>query len=310
MRNRQELARKTSTLNAILDAIPALLAVWDRNVRYQLVNRAFEGWRGVARDQFIGYTMEQAMGANEFEQNLPWVERVLGGETVVFERDYPQARDNRHMSVTYTPLRMAGGEVDGFIELRQDITQSREERQRLVGLSEHDPLTGLLNRAGFEAYLVEKMQRGLGARLAVLYIDLDHFKPVNDQHGHATGDEVLREFAMRLKSTVRPTDEVARLGGDEFGIVLLGVREQNDVATVADKVIAVALMPFEVGSKTLQIGASVGAAYNADLPGGWRGLLARADAKVYEAKAAGRSRRVLADFGEATVTGLSDRLIG
>jgi diguanylate cyclase (GGDEF)-like protein len=253
--------------------------------------------------------MEQAMGADEFNQNLPWIERALGGETVVYERDYPDARDNRHMSVTYTPLRLEDGSVDGFVELRQDITQTREERLRLVGLSEHDPLTGLLNRAGFEAYLTGKMNRGEGGTLAVLYIDLDHFKPVNDHYGHAAGDELLRQFGARLKATVRPTDAVARLGGDEFAIVLMGVREAANVAIVADKVIEAASTPYEVGGRSLRIGASVGGAHNAELAGGWKGLVARADAKAYEAKAAGRGRRVVSDF-ETTTSMDSDREAG
>jgi diguanylate cyclase (GGDEF)-like protein/PAS domain S-box-containing protein len=310
VRGRQELARKTLTLNAIVEAIPAILAVWDGGVRYQLVNRAFERWRGSERERFVGYTMEQAMGTDEFKRCVPWIERALGGETVVYERDYPDARDCRHMSVTYTPLRLEDGSVGGFIELRQDITKSREERLRLVGLSEHDPLTGLLNRAGFESYLIEKMNRGEGGTLAVLYIDLDHFKPVNDRHGHAAGDDLLRQFSARLKAAVRPTDAVARLGGDEFAIVLMGVREATHIATVADKVIEAASTPYEVGGHTLRISASVGAAHNAELAGGWKGLVARADAKAYEAKAAGRGRRVLSDFGGTVTSKVSDRQAG
>lgn len=303
MINRQELARKTSTLNSIVEAIPAMLAVWDGAVRYQLVNRAFERWRGRGREVFLGRTMKDALGPDEFASSLPWIERALAGETVVYERDFPNARDYRHVSVTYTPLRREDGSVDGFIGLAQDITDHRDERRRLVHLSEHDPLTGLLNRAGFESYLIEKVSCGEAAGLAVIYIDLDHFKPVNDRYGHATGDEMLREFGMRLKAIVRPSDAVARVGGDEFGIVLAGVREASHAAQVADKVVDAAMVPFQVGGASLRISASVGVAYNGELEGGWQGLLARADAKTYEAKAAGRGRRVLADFDEPAASG-------
>jgi diguanylate cyclase (GGDEF)-like protein/PAS domain S-box-containing protein len=299
---RAALARKTSTLNSIVEAIPAVLAVCDNDMRYQLVNRAFERWRGREREHFIGNTIKQAVDADEFERSLPWVQRVLAGETVVYEKDYPDATEYRHMCVTYTPLRLEDGSVSGFIGLAQDITDHREERLRLLGLSEHDPLTGLLNRAGFEGFLIEKMNRGDGSLLAALYIDLDHFKPVNDQHGHAMGDELLRQFAARLKAVVRPTDAVARLGGDEFGVVLVGVRAAMHAATVADKIVEAALVPFEVGNLKLKISASVGASYNADLEGGWKGLLARADAKAYEAKAAGRGRRVLPNPGDSSLT--------
>ena len=298
--NREELEKKTSTLNAIVEAIPAMLAVWDGSIRCQLVNRAFERWRGRARETFLGQNMGEALGVEEYARGSAWVERALAGETVVHETDYPNAREYRHLSITYTPLRLQDGSVDGFISLAQDITHHREERLRLAALSEHDPLTGLLNRAGFETYIIEKVNRSEGGTLAVLYIDLDYFKPVNDRHGHAAGDEVLRQFAARLKTAVRPTDAVARLGGDEFGIVLAGVREANHAATVADKVVQAARVPYKLGAQMVEIGVSVGVAYNADLEGGWRDLLARADAKVYEAKAAGRDRFVLAEFEEPT----------
>jgi len=295
--NREELARKTSTLNSIVEAIPAMLAVWDGNVRCQLVNRAFERWRDRPRESFLGRGMEEALGPDEYARSSPWLERALAGETVVHEEDYPSAREYRHLSITYTPLRLQDGSVGGFIGIAQDITHHRQERLRLAALSEHDPLTGLLNRAGFETYIIEKVNRGEGATLAVLYIDLDYFKAVNDRYGHAAGDEVLRQFAARLKAAVRPSDAVARLGGDEFGIVLGGVREPNHAATVAEKVVETASMPFAVADLALTIGASVGVAYDADREGGWKGLLARADAKVYEAKAAGRGRSAIADFG-------------
>jgi diguanylate cyclase (GGDEF)-like protein/PAS domain S-box-containing protein len=287
-----------------------MLAVWDGAARYQLVNRAFERWRGCGREAFLGRSMEEAIGPEEFASSAPWIERALAGETVVYEKDYPNARDCRHVSVTYTPLRREDGSVDGFIGLAQDITDQRDERRRLVRLSEHDPLTGLLNRAGLESYLIEMVSRREAGTLAVLYIDLDHFKPVNDQYGHAAGDDLLREFGVRLKASVRPSDAVARVGGDEFGIVLAGVRESSHAARVADKVIEAALAPFEVGGVSLRISASVGVAYNAELEGGWKGLLARADAKVYEAKAAGRGRRAVADFSEPAVCDQAARSAG
>jgi diguanylate cyclase (GGDEF)-like protein len=95
-------------------------------------------------------------------------------------------------------------------------------------------LTGLLNRAGFESYLKGKVKQGDDASLAALYIDLDYLKLVNDQHGHASGDEVLRQFAERVQNVVRPTDAVARLGGDEFGVVVAHVRSVEDAAQVAE----------------------------------------------------------------------------
>lgn len=290
--DRQELARQTATLNAIVEAAPSMIAVLDSRSRYLLVNSTFERWMKRGREEVIGRSMEEVAGPPEYARNLPRIKQALAGETVTFENEYPRSRHLRHISITYIPMRVGDGSVAGFIAIAQNITSQWEEKLRLLSLSERDPLTGLLNRAGFHNYLERKSAQGEGRFMAVLYIDLDHFKPVNDSHGHAAGDEVLREFALRLLTLVRPTDAVARLGGDEFGIALCGVREPGHAATVGNKVVEMAHEPIVVADIELTIGASVGVAVNADWYGGWNGLIERADAMVYEAKAAGRGRCV------------------
>jgi diguanylate cyclase (GGDEF)-like protein/PAS domain S-box-containing protein len=283
----QSLTRQTATLHTVLEAIPDMVAVWDRNARYRLVNRAFEDWRGERQD-VIGRTIAEVDGAAEYEQRRPWIERALAGETVTCHQEYPLDEKVRHVSVTYLPLRLEDGTVDGFIGITQDITYHREESMRLTLLSERDALTGLLNRAGFDSYLNKHTFDGQGSALAVLYIDLDRFKPINDTYGHASGDAVLREFSQRLLSLTRHGDAVARLGGDEFGIVLRAVSDASHASKVADKVVEIARIPFQVAGESLTIGASVGVALNAEREGSWRGLVARADAMTYQAKSAGR----------------------
>jgi diguanylate cyclase (GGDEF)-like protein/PAS domain S-box-containing protein len=295
---REELARETATLNSVIEAIPAMVAVWDTDLRYRLVNKAFERWRGRSREELIGRTLDETSGDTEYPRSLLWVERVLAGETVSFERDYPSAVSSRHVSITYLPLRLKDGQVAGFLEVAQDITLHREENFRLLHLSERDPLTGLLNRIGLEKYLSKVTAQGSGGGVALLYIDLDHFKPINDAHGHAAGDEVLREFSARLQRIVRPSDAVARLGGDEFAIVLAGIRQPESAVAVADKVVEVAQEPVIIGKLVVRVGASVGLAFDANKEGGWKGLIARADALVYQAKANGRGQRVLAPRDE------------
>jgi diguanylate cyclase (GGDEF)-like protein/PAS domain S-box-containing protein len=291
---RQELARQTATLNAIIEAIPAVVAVWDTDLRYRIVNKASERWRGQDRSTYIGRTLQEVLPAHEYERSLPWFRRALAGESVVYEKDYPEAAETRHVRSMYMPLYLDDGTVGGVIGVSQDITHQWEENIRLTLLSERDALTGLMNRAGFETYLNRKMSQGDGGSVAVLYIDLDYFKPINDRYGHAAGDEVLRQFGSRLQSAVRPTDAVARLGGDEFGVVLAGVRTPEDASIVANKVVGLARQPFTVRDHTLTIGASVGVAFGADEQGGWRDLVNRADTMAYEAKAAGRGRSALA----------------
>ena len=288
----RELRDQTVTLNAIIESIPAMVAVVDPQLRYRLINRAYEGWRKRVRTDLIGHDLQECLETAEFQRSLPFAQQALAGETVSYELHNPTAAEIRHVAVTLVPLRLEDGSGTGFISIAHDITLQREEKDRLELLSERDPLTGLLNRAGFEKYLSQKLRQGEGRSCGLLYIDLDHFKPINDSHGHAAGDEVLREFAARLLAAVRPTDAVARLGGDEFAIVLAGLRKPENATRIAHKVVELASVPFRVADDLLLLSASVGVAFNADAEGGWKGLVQRADALLYQAKAASRARPV------------------
>lgn len=288
VRARNELFRQTATLGSIAEAIPAVVVVVDGQQRYRFVNAAFERWRGEPRERVLGRSLVEVMGPDEHAQTLSWIERALRGEAVNFERRQVRDGRERYLSVSYIPLRDAGGAVDGFVGIGQDITAHREEAQRLIELSEHDGLTGLLNRQGFDSYLQRNHRALLEGEMALLYIDLDHFKPVNDRHGHAAGDAVLRLFAERLQALVRPSDAVARLGGDEFAVVLPSVQRRSVADGVARKVVHAAGEAFCIGELQVHIGASVGVALAGD--DGVAGLMARADAAVYRAKLAGRGQ--------------------
>ena len=290
---RRQLARQTAMLNTIIEAIPAMVAVFDRDMRYLLVNKGFERWQGMGRAELIGRTAKETMDPEEYELSCSWAERALAGETVSYEREYPGAVELRHVSLTYLPLRLDDDSIVGFFGVAQDITQHREENLRLMLLAERDPLTGLLNRAGFEEFIETRVRQGEAAALAVVYIDLDHFKPVNDTYGHAAGDKVLCEFSLRLLRLLRPTDAVARLGGDEFAVVLSSVRCIEDAGKVAEKIVDMARQPFSFAERKIFIGASVGVA--CDASEGWKALVEQADAMAYRAKAAGRGRFALAD---------------
>jgi diguanylate cyclase (GGDEF)-like protein/PAS domain S-box-containing protein len=290
VRAKAQLQRQAATLRSVAEALPAMVAVVGTDYRYRFVNSSFERWIGAQRDRIVGRTMIEVLGRAEFERSKGWVQRALAGESVSFEKDYPDRRGGRHLAISYVPMWLDSSTVDGFVGIALDITRHKHEEVRLLQLSQRDALTGLLNRAGFQQEL-ERQAQGDAALLALLYIDLDHFKPVNDSHGHPVGDAVLQQFARRLAESVRPTDAVSRLGGDEFAILLVGVRESANARAVADKVIAAACSPFDVGALRLQIGASVGVAFGIEPAGGWRDLVARADAALYRAKEAGRGRQ-------------------
>ncbi len=286
----KQLYTQASVLNTIVDEIPSSVAIWDRELRYRLVNKAFERWRGREREGVIGKTVAEVTGAEEFALSKPWIDRALKGENVTYEKQYDRGAVRR-VSASYSPLLAEDGSVIGIVAMAHDITTHYRERQRLQHLSERDSLTGLLNRLAFEEWIADACEENGGRDLAVLYIDLDHFKPVNDQYGHAVGDLALGEFAKRLSAVVRPTDAIARLGGDEFAIALRGVRCVTDAGMIAQKVVAEAARPMHVDAHTIQIGASVGVAVDATREDdGWKGLIKRADDLLYRAKGSGRGR--------------------
>lgn len=279
------LERQSAALTAVTEAVPAVVMVVDPQLRYRFVNDAFERWRGMGRGRIVNRSMEEVLGDLEYLRMRPWAQRALSGETVQFERDYGGDDAPVHLAFACMPLRLADGRIDGFVAVGQDITAHRLEQLRLLHLAERDPLTGLLNRGGLDQHLQQMQRSRDDSAMALLYIDLDRFKPVNDQHGHAAGDKLLQFVADRLQHLVRPTDAVARLGGDEFAILLGGLRERAHALAVADKVVAAVGTPFELDSLRVEIGASVGVAWSRGDTGD---LAQRADAALYEAKRAGR----------------------
>jgi diguanylate cyclase (GGDEF)-like protein len=173
---------------------------------------------------------------------------------------------------------------------RQSLRAEREAAEQVRFLAHHDALSGLLNRTSFQQAMQQSVDIGRagGQAFAVLCIDLDHFKEINDTMGHAAGDAVLREASSRLQEVTRQGDRVARLGGDEFAVLQAHVSQAEDVGRLAQRVVQVLAEPYDVGGQSLLCGGSVGAAiYGVDglAPAE---LLHRADLALYRAKAAGR----------------------
>jgi diguanylate cyclase (GGDEF)-like protein/PAS domain S-box-containing protein len=285
---REELRRQGALLHSVTESLPVLVSAVDRDLRYRFVNSAFEQWHGLARQAVVGRLVNQVLSAEDLASSLPWAQRALAGETVQFERHYAQRPGQPTLSVTYIPVRLEDGSSDGFVGVGFDITPHRQEQRRLLRLAERDALTGLLNRAGFLAALEAALDAGAGPELALLYVDLDGFKPVNDLYGHAAGDAFLQAVAGRMTRLLRPSDAVARLGGDEFAVLISGVRQRAAAEGVAAKIVQAASQPVRWGEVVLQAGASVGVALGALASAGAAQLLQRADAQLYRAKQAGR----------------------
>ena len=156
----------------------------------------------------------------------------------------------------------------------------------------HDPVTDLANSRLFEDRVTQSLSisRRSGSNLALLFVDLDRFKFVNDNHGHKVGDELLRAVAQRLLASIRDEDTVARIGGDEFGVLLQQVAHTHDAELVAGEIVTALSKPFAIRDLTLRIGASVGVTLFPDRGDTYDSIISRADSAMYRAKADGRGQ--------------------
>ncbi len=286
LRGRTELQRSESILNIVAATLPVLVAVVDRQERFIFVNDAFARSARRSQSSIVGLSAREVLGEAEHQRRMPHIEQALAGHRQMFET----TTDGHHFETSYIPFHDAEGQVAGLVSVSQDVTGHKRQHQILLDASQTDPLTGALNRAGFDLRVNEALQGASDERpLALLMVDLDRFKPVNDQHGHATGDGLLVAVAQRLQNVLRPTDMLARLGGDEFAVVLPDIKDDAAAATVARKIVAALGDRFKIEGKELSIGASVGLAMaRADdtVPA----LTHRADVALYQAKRGGRGR--------------------
>lgn len=183
------------------------------------------------------------------------------------------------------------------VGILSDVSELRGVQARLQQLAHYDQLTGLANRLLLQDRLVQAIYRGrrYGLRVAVLFLDLDHFKRINDSFGHAIGDLVLREAAIRIKSSIRNDDTAARHGGDEFVVIVEKFADQSQVIALAEKLRTTLAQPMLIGGQVFHISSSIGIAMFPDNGGEAEQLLRGADTAMYEAKAQGRNKFVLYD---------------
>ncbi|MEM7662669.1 MAG: diguanylate cyclase [Pseudomonadota bacterium] len=201
-----------------------------------------------------------------------------------------QAEDGRIyiISLSGSPRRDEAGEIIGYFGLGTDVTERVAAQDELKFLAEHDPLTELANRRAFEAKMNQLLTSEGPSSFAIIAIDLDGFKAINDTHGHDIGDHILRAVASRIRMTTRSTDWAARIGGDEFVFVAEQVRDEEAAAAVAERLIRVLSEPYIVDSRTLRVGASAGVSLAGDPRPRAVDLMKQADEALYDAKAAGK----------------------
>jgi diguanylate cyclase (GGDEF)-like protein/PAS domain S-box-containing protein len=298
-RKESELRRAESEerLRTITDNVPVLIAHLDSERRYVFANAVHQSWLGKPAGDILGKTMEEAFGADYLAPQAKALELAWRGQASQCEHEIVRKKQTRIAHTTFLP-QLRDGAVAGVYVLTTDATASRLHERSLHALAHTDTLTGLPNRRHFESALqgAARIARpGRGA--ALLYLDVDYFKQINDRFGHAVGDAVLVEFARRLRGAVRGSDLVSRLAGDEFTVLLGDVAGEADVELVVRKILAAMRAPFELDALVLQVGTSIGAAL-ADQPDpAPASLLDTADRALYMAKEAGRNTWAMLRLG-------------
>jgi diguanylate cyclase (GGDEF)-like protein/PAS domain S-box-containing protein len=287
----QDLARNQRRLRAITDNTPALVVHVNTEERYTFANAYTGKMLGVHPAALIGRTMSEVTTAEIYAEIKPFIDAALRGETTTFEsmRDY-DGRSGMYQN-TYVPDRSPEGDIVGFYVMIFDITNLKNAERELAKLARFDSLTGLANRFQFKERLdlaVKRRQRR-PMPLALLYLDIDHFKQINDTLGHAAGDALLVGFGKRLHESVRDTDLVARLGGDEFVVLI----EDPDSRAVSEKIARKLIDALSTGimlpTGCVAVTTSIGIAFRPDTVASGDELMKIADEALYAAKAAGRN---------------------
>ena len=275
----------------ITDNLPVLIAYIDASERYQFANGTYEKWYGVPVANIIGKTVREFIGEDSYRESKDSLHRNLAGEAVRFQRELAGPEGVRIVDVVGVPD-IQDGVCLGVYMLSSDISEAKRHEEMLSRLARIDPLTGLPNRRSYDERLAEAVQRAQrgGYAIALMYLDVDHFKQVNDTLGHAGGDAVLHEFAQRVKAAVRVTDTVCRLAGDEFTVILERLRSVDEAALVAAKILKAFERPFTLESGERMVSTSIGVAYTGGLPVDIPQLSEEADKALYIAKHQGRGR--------------------
>jgi len=277
------------------------LALADLTTRYIRVNSTYAALLGRAPEEFVGVPFSDIVHPEDEIGTEQQVAALLSGQerTLTAEERYVTP-EGRELWVLHgiNLVRDEDARSSWFAVSAQDITERRRAendlRELTAALAERavrDPLTGLANRTLLEERLRGTLSRDArnGGTTGVLFLDLDGFKAVNDRHGHAVGDLVLRTISARLTGAVRPSDTVARLGGDEFVVLAEGTTEEG-LKPLVDRLRAAVAEPVRVGALTLKVGVSIGVAASRDGAADAASLLAASDSAMYAAKRAMRLR--------------------
>ena len=301
-----DLAAEQARMSAVLNAIPDLLFELDLDGRYLDYRAPRQGFADTDPRAFVGHTVHELLPRKAAQICVDAMRlALLHGATSGQQFELPLPRGPRWFELSVSRKEVPAGEKARFIVLARDITERKEAEHRIARLAYFDSLTGLPNRQSFLDRVDREVRRAAPhkRRLAVLFMDLDGFKNINDTLGHASGDLVLQWTAQRLRNGLRPSDllsrndddsyGLARLGGDEFTALILDIERPEDALAVAERIGLLMRQPFVLEGREVVVTASVGIAlYPEDGLDSAR-LLKHADTAMYHAKNLGRDNAQL-----------------
>jgi len=288
----QSLYASQNILQAFMDNSPAIIYIKDREGKFLQVNREFERFAGLRNEEIIGKTGSTLFSLLLEEPFSKYDHEVLeNSQSKQYEETLEFAEGAQVFLSIKFPLNSLDGSNFAICGISTEITERKRVEAELEHLAAYDMLTDLPNRSLFMGLLSKTLSCRRQRKFchALLFIDLDNFKNVNDSLGHYFGDELLKGVAKRLLKCIRNEDTVSRIGGDEFVILLQGINNHSDAADVSNKIIAALESPFEIESKSINTSASIGIVIFPDNGTTAETLLRKADTAMYHAKSCGRN---------------------
>jgi diguanylate cyclase (GGDEF)-like protein/PAS domain S-box-containing protein len=293
----ETLRRSLSLLRAVVETTPDAVWVKGADGRYILANSAFATLVGKDEEAIVGRAEAELFAAEPETRGRAVARALESGAAERFEATVVHDGSAKTFLVSRSAFRDEAGTAIGVLGIARDISDRKAIEDRLFQQAHHDALTGLANRSAF----LDRLTRAQGRfkhrpdRLfAVLFIDIDHFKDVNDRYGHVAGDELLAAFAAALNRWLRPGDFIARMSGDEFTVMLSEVAGKDDAALVADRILEGLQKPFLLKAGPVTISVSIGIAMCTVATESAEALVHAADAAMYRAKNMGKGRHVMA----------------
>lgn len=270
------------------------IVVIDAHGQVVEVNPAFTDITGYRREDLLGKASQPLMQLHGMAEMQDTVTEALGRRGHYQGEHWTRRKDLQRIAllITVSAVRTSSGAIQNYVVLLSDITPLRERQDRLEHLAHHDQLTDLPNRV----LLADRIEQALilsrrrGGKVAVLYLDLDGFKQVNDQFGHAAGDVLLVTLSQRMKEALREVDTLARIGGDEFAAVLSDIDGLDECQPVLQRLLSACYTPVSIGDKQVQVSVSIGIAIHADTDTTAHQLLNHADRAMYLAKQSGKNQ--------------------